>query len=348
MSDTRNESVRRMLDELLDAHSRDTDARARRLATDVLDDDPANRRALRAMAILSYRAGDYAEAERRFEGLVKSGAPDADLLCYLGLTLQRQDRLPAAIERFEEALSVQPGYPLAVRKLSQLSPDRMTAAMMVSDRRLPLATDIATPADSRNGDQAPVSLAKLLESEPGQLDMSIFPGPRRAHGRRSLWSFTTRLLGAVALVVFGVASILNGGVARPLGVLSLGVAACLLGYAVLGSHTYRYTRYDYRIDVEQGVLFRRHQVVWFYKLLEIEFVQTPLLSLVGTARLDISADGSPVRMSPLGMFVPHMFTGHQRVIRLVGIGSPDEMSQLANVLRVEAVLQRRRLKLNFV
>ena len=94
--------------------------------------------------------------------------------------------------------------------------------------------------------------------------------------------------------------------------------------AFLRSRASRYTFFERRIDIAEGVLFRRFQSVWLYEIIDVEYSRGPLELLMATGRITIQTKG-------------HQF-------RLVGLGNGRRMKKLWATLRDTVLFERREMK----
>jgi tetratricopeptide (TPR) repeat protein len=305
--------------------------RARELAQDLLKEDPQHRESHRALGICSFRERDYPAAEKRFRDLIGWDPQAVDDRYYLALILERTGRNAEAIQQYERVAHLDPANDKAVARLRALRPPAPSL-------RPPVRSEGPAPEGA-----AAESLAKMLEDPHFDIARMGAPGPWRYR----LWrSFILHLLAAAVALGYGLFGLIVRTDPtlrqRQLAVLAIGAAVALLGYTMLGRHTFRFRVYPLHLAVEQGVLYRRREIVWFYKLLEVEYLETPLLSLAGTACLTMSVEGQAARR------IRFTASPQQRMVSLVGFGSPAEILAATDEIRILALQQRRSLKMSFI
>jgi membrane protein YdbS with pleckstrin-like domain len=340
--------------------------RATELATRLLALEPDAILGHRALATVAHRQKRHADALDGFEALSRMEPAEASHAYMCGLILEDTGKNDDAVDAFAEALRRNPKYTPARVRLGAMAPERLAQL----DRGTPSGgrgpgggprtglpghtgggedgghhpeptAQTAPSVIDDSADESPfggdyrsysAELLSVLDAAPEKL-ASFFPGEPTDVLHRRPASFLTGWTVAVVALIGAAAAGLSGAWSWALlFVLATAASGWWLFSAI---RAYRLTLRPFRIDVEYGVLLRRHIVIWIYKVQEVDVVQTPWLSLIGSARLDVYSD--PVRRQ----------NSAERV-KLRGVASPEELYALAEDLRRDAIHQRRVLKLNFV
>src|SRR5215469_15188607 len=132
-----------------------------------------------------------------------------------------------------------------------------------------------------------------------------------------------------------VEAVLSGSRYAYLVLAVLGIFGAMLSQALT-----HYTVYERRIDISRGVLFRKHQMIWLYEVLDVELVQSPLLMLAGTGTLILQTSLPPKRTPAPGV-KPSM-------PQLRAFGSISRLRRLQKELQAASEVERRAMKKNWI
>jgi len=140
-------------------------AAAQQALTKLLALDPTNEEGLRISANLAYDAGDFPEAQKRFEAFLVRHPDDASAITDLGSALLFQDRLDDAIKNYETAVAKNPKFMQARFNLGIALQKKGNKNGAVSSLRS--ALDLAsTPEEKQHIENA---LAEVEGREPMQI-----------------------------------------------------------------------------------------------------------------------------------------------------------------------------------
>jgi hypothetical protein len=106
--------------------------------------------------------------------------------------------------------------------------------------------------------------------------------------------------------------------------------------AVLSQALTHYEVYERRIDITRGVLFRKHQLIWLYGVLDIELFQTPMLMLAGSGTLIFHLDHQPP--------APLLARRKSGLPQLRAFGSLSRLRDMQKELQATAEGERRAMK----
>jgi membrane protein YdbS with pleckstrin-like domain len=237
----------------------------------------------------------------------------------------------------------------ALREVVRRFPDRVeyAAELRAAQSHLAAQDDLSEPSrlgtDTR--DLSTATLAGVMEEGGESPGLGDYAGEFLLRRRRRLLSHRRLWLAMVMVVVdlfligwletrvqgssAAVSTVLG---AAPLLVVS--AALVLVAGALLSSRMTSYCVWTHRLDITTGVLWRRHRVVWFYKVTDIHLVQDPVLLLAGTASLVLFLDD--VRPST------------RRPPRVVAAGSTEAMRRLQDQLLLLVAQERRDMKKQFI
>ena len=262
----------------------------------LLEGSPTDTDALYLRGVCHFRRKDFPAAEAAFRRLLTEDNTHANGHYYLGLCLERQDNETASLEQYHFVLALQPDHRQALSKLGATAADGNT--------------DGPRP---REGGTGPIE-----ETSPD-------PGQRILEGHRLFR--TTLPLSVLPVLVF--AAILAKLASLGLGIPGFGVfiGALLLLSPVdawLRSRATRYVVWQRRLDLQQGIVFRKEHSVWTYEIENVEFSRGFWLMLMRSGRITIEAKGQKHR--------------------IVGLGNHRFMRKLWNELRDAALVQRRGMK----
>jgi tetratricopeptide (TPR) repeat protein len=278
--------------------------------------------------------GDLDEAEALYRRTLQLDGTHLNASLHLARLLQRRGRAAEADEAFARVLALSPGHPEATAHQAQRAapvpaqPQPAAAA----PARSTLAADLDDGADQLAGAMA----GKVLHS-----------GRRRLLSHRRFWLgvVTLLLLPALAAVERSVTSSppsgsstvddvvrTADGVLTALQVTVVVVAGLLVLAAALSSALTHYTVRERRIDIHRGVLFRSRRPVWLYDVNDIEFEQSPVLMLAGTAKVTLHVDEPNQKRRPPVV---------------VGFGSASFLHRLVEELQPRILRERRAMKKQF-
>lgn len=237
----------------------------------------------------------------------------------------------------------------ALAEVVRLFPDRAEYAAELTAVRSHLEQQRDASEPSRlgtdTGGLSTGTLAGLMEDAQGSPGLADYAGGFLFRRGRSLLSHR-RLWLALVMVVVDLSFIgwletrLQGAAPEVIGVLdsltfvAVAAALALVAGALLSSRLTSYCVWTHRIDITTGVLFRRHRVVWFYKVTDVQLVQDPALLLAGTASLVLFLDD--VRPST------------RRPPRIVAAGPTRAMRRLQDQLLFLVAQERRDMKKQFI
>jgi tetratricopeptide (TPR) repeat protein len=242
----------------------------------VLDLHPGQEGAWYWLGLARFKRRDFAGAEEAFASLLRLQPAHPEGQYGLGVSLYEQGRLDAAGAAIENALRLRPDFAEAERKLRDIraqaaagAPRQPSLAETLDVRRGPLPDDETMAGEVRWAGRPsalalipPAVLAVVVVLAPQALRAlveSLPPGPARA-SMATVW----RLAEALAL---------------PIALVLITLAAALW-------FTTLYTLRDRRLEIQRGVLRRRHMVLWFYELERQPIVEQTLIdTLLGLASI---------------------------------------------------------------
>ncbi|MFG3013547.1 tetratricopeptide repeat protein [Streptomyces cinerochromogenes] len=293
---------------------------------------PADRAVRFALAACQNALGEWADAETHLR-LVLDVEPEYHLAWYqLGCSLQGQGRLDEAAAAYRRALKGD-SIPDAWNRLRTCEAPHLNTPAPSTGR---------APRDVRGADEqqvAQVLVGQAMAPPPsgGTLAQQIDqhgvaePGHLLPGGRRHLLARHVAPPAVAVTVFFVVVVALGGG---PAGYGPLVIALLLLFVAGawaavwLQSVRYRYFFYERRMDLHLGALTQRRRAIWYYEITEVRYVQGPVNALTHTASLEI--DYKP--------------GDHVLTELLPGLGTPDEVHALYEMLQPPRVRERRSMK----
>lgn len=266
-------------------------------------------------------AGRSQDAEVAYRRVLAMDTRHLNGHLHLARMLTAQGR-PEGSELYRRVLEISPGHTEALRALNPVPAQGAVASAPGT---------LAAELDDAAGAGQPGSMAGAV----------LHTGHRRLLSHRRLWVAVALLLVlplAAAVQSKVAASTTLADPARLLGVLRflqwtiLGVSAVLVGSALLSSALTRYVVRERRIEIERGVLVRTRRPVWLYDINDLEYTQTPIHLLAGTARVTLHVDdNNEKRRSP----------------ELVGFGSASFLRELIEDLQPMVLRERRAMKKQF-
>lgn len=302
-----------------------------------------------AQALELFKAGNYREALPLLEERARL-SPDEQTLYGLAMCLARLSRWSDAEAVLVQLVERHPEQPAYAREL-----EAVRGHAGATEHNPGPLDPAALGTDTRSA--VPGTLANLLETDdPTQAGLREFTGELLLRGRRQLLSHRRLWLGAAMLLALPALGWVEGEVrevgaatadpgvrevvadiADLVGSMAFLVILASLGLmvgAVLSSRMSTYAVWSHRMDITTGVVFRRHRTVWFYKLLDVQLVQDPVLLLAGTAALVLSLDETT--------------PSTRRPPRVVGMGPTRSMRRLQDQLLYLSAHERRGMKKQFI
>jgi membrane protein YdbS with pleckstrin-like domain len=196
------------------------------------------------------------------------------------------------------------------------------------------------------------TLAQELDSE-APVDAGRLPGKLIWRGHRRLLSHKRLYIGVLSLLAAIAAARAHSAISASQGALAPAEAVLrgsqdaylilaivgILG-AILSQALTHYTVYERRVDISRGVLFRKHQMIWLYEVLDIELVQSPLLMLAGTGTLILQTSLPPKRTPVPG--------GKSSMPQLRAFGPISRLRRLQKELQAASEVERRSMKKNWI
>jgi tetratricopeptide (TPR) repeat protein len=314
----------------LDAVSKGDQRAAQRLLRQALAQDPADDLSRRLLGITSFEQGDISECLEVLYPLLVAAPTDVELLTCYGLAL-------SASGRYEDA----------IKMLSRADGIHSTPQLQASLAQVKSLASSSPPSGAASSFQRDASGPKLLAEE---LDgpSSSTPASEMRGALKTVWhrraiSYLRFWLGAlfVLLAVFGGLAYQpdqgrgdTNNMAIPVGdwlaVLAT-FGAILCASAVVSGRFTRYTIYEHRLDLKRGVLFQRTNPIWLYDISGVELRRSPLLTLTGTASIDIDHDAAGGK-------------GRRKESSIVATGGIHKMTSYMEQLQGEVVRERRAMK----
>jgi hypothetical protein len=95
----------------------------------------------------------------------------------------------------------------------------------------------------------------------------------------------------------------------------------------------RYSIYERRLDLKKGILSQDTEPIWVYDIVSLTVRRSPVLTLTGTASIEIDYEKGPSR------------PGHARMI---AVGSYRHMTTLLEELQERSLHERRAMKKQFI
>ena len=308
-------------------------ASAEAVLTQVLSRDNGHSGAWYLLGMARFRAGDAAGAEQAYRMLVEQAPTNANGHYGLGLALMQLGRRDEAAVAFEAALQARPGFVEAAHRLQQL---RGTATPPVPDAGW---TSLAEMLDVRtrrvlNDDE----LAGKVRWAGRPFPASTLPGLVAALAAVVLLPRALRLL-AEPLAASSQRDTL-AQLWRLAEALRLPLIALIPVVSVAWWLARWYAVRDRRLEVTQGVLRRRHVVLWYHDLERQPVVEQTLLDqLLGFASIALETNALLLTRS----------ARRSRLGRLYLRGLRHRTAtELAAVIRQATLQERRRMIQTFI
>jgi hypothetical protein len=296
-------------------------AAARPLLEQCVAESPQHVGSRFGLAVCLDKHGDVAASERAYRTVIELDPAHLNGHLHLARLLARQARQQESREAFQVVLALAPGHAEATAALNG-----------VPGQRDGIGATLAAELDDASG--TPDAGAQMA-------------GPVRYRGRRRLLSHRRLWGGILLLLLLPVTSTAQHRIAESSAVSSgqslvvllhrlqmaaLAGAVALIAGAVASALLTRYVVRTRRIDIERGVLVRTRRSVWLYDVNDLEYTQTPVQLLAGSAQLTLHVDEpNEKRRSP----------------SLVGFGPAAFLVQLSEELQPMVLRERRAMKKQF-
>lgn len=301
-----------------------------------------------------YRARRFDDALVLFLKLCRRNERHAESRFYLGLCFEKTGEIEDAARELASALALKPDLVEARRKLDEIAPRRGAPPALA-----PSAEPVAPGAELRP--HAPVALehprtlartlAELVE-DPARAKAEGTGGRHLFTRRRKIRSYPLSLL--LASVFFLMAYFREWPTyyfveeliyfqrswivyVSSQSLALIGVALLILTFIRAKSTSYAF--YEFRIDLESGILSRRHETIYISDIENVTFRAPFLLTLFWTGVMDLSVRRSGVADQARGTSADGAAT-----VRIIGLGSGWFMSRIRRELLDAAVVERRAMK----
>jgi hypothetical protein len=231
-----------------------------------------------------YRQGDIVSALTMLQGCESDYPEHFDVLYGLGMCHRDLGNVSHAVGYLTRAQTINPTHPGVARALgilfAQVDGVGKNAPGPKQYRDAITERQNGTPVPTVHGQRKPTLAQELDENAP--LDANSLPGNRVWRGHRRVASHDSFWLGLIILVALPV-----------LGAAGMVVALVLLGMAAANAALTTYDVFERRVDISHGLLFRKHQKIWLYDVLNVDLVQTPVLLLSHSGSLVLQLDHAP-------------------------------------------------------
>lgn len=260
-----------------------------------------------AESLARYRAGDVTTALELLTACHRHDPGHFGTLYGLGVCYSRLGDCSRARHWLAAAQAIDPRHPgvaEAIKALDHAVPQPAVQHHLITNTpRVSQAEP--RPQNAMPGPRRKPSLAHELDGD-APVDAGCLPGKLIRRGHRRLLSHKRLYIGIIALLAAiaaakarsaisasrgapaPAAAVLTGSGYAYLVLAILGIVGAMLSQALT-----HYAVYERRVDISHGVLFRKHQMIWLYDVLDIELVQSPLLMLAGTGTLILQTDRPP-------------------------------------------------------
>jgi len=293
---------------------------ATRMLEPILEKNPSSARAAYLLGVCYFRKKQFNVAESMLRRSIHNERNSHLAHYYLGLALERQNRLPEASVEYKIALEIKPEFKEAQQKIKS----EQTADAVKTPQDVKLSVDR--------------TLAKTIEKS--QIDE--LSGPDRQPAGTLLLAKRRRFIsfsGSVILVpLFGIASVVALiatekeaiGVALSLTILPLLILAIWwIGRWMVT----RYWLYERRIDFQSGILFRKRTSIWLFQIESCWTKRSPFNLLTNDATIYIRTGAE--------LEAPSAKTG---LFKITGLGNSEVMYRTWEELRDAAIVERRAMK----
>lgn len=283
------------------------------------------------MGISRFRLGDFAGAYPCFEVASEQQPRNAMAHYYRGLCAEQCLTPDIARAHFQEALSVDTTLESARRRLASLAgpaPRPRPAAGGVS-------SDDPISADFKSADPERVRGALVLKAH---RRLRSFQIPMTA-------ILLTPIVAGLILLIGAIAGQTWSGASLAAAIVSLhALTLPPLVLAAAGSAVTHYSFYERRIDICTGILFRKKVSIWLFQIEDVWLTRSPVNLITGDAVLHLRASG----LSGTGPDIRVPGGGRHRVptgrFRITGVGNARKMDALFEMIRDNALGQRRAIK----
>jgi membrane protein YdbS with pleckstrin-like domain len=288
-------------------------AKASALLSELLLRDSRNTEARFLLGVSRFRQGEWPAAEREFRNTIALHNRNHLAHYYLGLALERQNRIDDAHLEYQVALGLRPDLAQARKKLG------LEGQFAVAQPPLTGQNRKQDPAESlTTGDP---------ETARAYAGKELLSRCRRMRSCSGL--FILQQMSMAAAILFGFAAAGSPHDRDLPSLVAAAVVTCLFLTIVLvaKSITTRYTIFERRIDIESGILFRKRRSVWIYEVEDTSLSRSLLNLLTGDARLHVKLATTP-----------------RSEIVLTGLGNHQKMARLWEDLRDASLVERRAMK----
>jgi len=272
---------------------------------------PADLHAAYRLGLCHFRLKDFAAALRAFRAAIDYHPEDARSWYYLGVCAERTGDTAAAIPAYRMALRLDPTLSQAREKLLALDPGAALPSdglAQSSSGTAQLSEPVAPPhsefarENATQPQNAPEPIPDDDTGHPGEL--------LHVSRRRRIGSFTSHfiLLGSPIIVFFLNFPLVffSGGVlGLHLGfILNLAILiwVFVLAEVILRSYLTRVSIYERRIDIADGILFRRQRSVWIFRVQDLQYRRNPITLLTRNAAIRLETENG--RVDLLGLTPP--------------------------------------------
>jgi membrane protein YdbS with pleckstrin-like domain len=306
-----------------------------------------------AEALARFKAGDVTTALALLQACYRHDPGHFGTLYGLGMCYSKLEDRSRARHWLAAAQAIEPRHPGVARAIKALDQAPHQPAkqhhLATGSPRAPQAEPSGQGAVP--GPRRPLTLAQDLDGDepidaarlPGEL---IWRGHRRLLSHKRLYIGVFALIAAVAMKAHPVIPASYGGPTPP-GVALRGPQFAFLGLATVGligamlnQALTHYEVYERRIDISQGVLFRKRQMIWLYEIVDIQLVQSPLLMFAGTGTLIFQTSPEP-KLSLTRRKKPSP-------PQLQAFGSISRLREMQQELLATIEVERRAMKKNWI
>lgn len=280
-----------------------------------IEDKPDNVDANFFLGVCNFRKKEFNEAERHFRKVVSINNAHYNAQYYLGLVLERQNRLKEEIiPQYRIALALKPDFKEAREKL--------------------VALNAIQPIREQES-------AKSEKEKLGKPGVLLYEGKRRIRSFSFLVIFMFISLG-IAIFFLSIGwngDIFTSDIGGPF-IISLATSLIILGYISLQSYYTRYTFYEKRIDFMAGILFRKKRSLWIYQIEDTWVTRTPFNLITRDATVHIRATGLETISGKSALKGGHF--------RIIGLGNYKHIERLWVEIRDAGIVERRGMKNWFI
>jgi len=321
-----------------------------------LGSNPKDPDALYMYGAAAYRENDDTGAARAFQALVAASPSDKRAHYSLGITLARMNRLDEARRCFERALQIDPAFGPARQRLAELggppAQNGRSGRPPVNDEKHLRPGELLAAGHRRLSSFAGrFAFAAAIAAAGIALIQTQTPGRLRWLAEFLQWPSLGFLRDAAettgqpqhreelqeALEATAARSEFFDGVLSASATGLLVVAAVVVLHALSSGPMTRYKIYERRIDVATGVLSRRQTSTWLYEIDNVEFEQSPALTLSHNAAV-------VVYLPPRPDAKPSRLRKDRSKLRIIGFGRFRHQLALFGEIRDAALIERRAMR----